>query len=178
MYGALWSISIACDEISAVAGRVAEDIERATRIERSAKIMWQNPTLEAISEAFARTKTIAVVGLSDNPERPSYGVTQYLVRSFEIVPVNPKLSAWHGRSAFPTLDAVPSSLVLDMVVIFRRSEEIPPIVDAAIRRKIPCIWMQEGIIHEEAAAKANAAGAMVVMDACSAVVHRQVSLTR
>jgi predicted CoA-binding protein len=134
---------------------------------------WQNPSLDQIRTAFLRTTTVAIVGLSDKPDRPSYGVAMYLARHFTVVPVNPLLKVWNGIAAYGALSEIPSTVNVDLVVIFRRSEEVPAIVDAALARGVPFIWMQQGVVHDAAAAKAVAAGAFVVMDACSAVVHRQ-----
>jgi predicted CoA-binding protein len=134
---------------------------------------WQNPSLDQIRAAFVRTATVAIVGLSDKPDRPSYGVAMYLARHFTVVPVNPSLKVWNGIAAYGALSEIPNTVKVDLVVIFRRSEEVPAIVDTALSRGVPFIWMQQGVVHDAAAAKAVAAGAFVVMDACSAVVHRQ-----
>lgn len=129
-------------------------------------------TNSELSELLKLTKTIAVVGISDDPERPSFGVSQYMSRFFEIIPVNPKLTTWQGRAAYPSIVAIPKARSIDIVNIFRRSEDVPVIVDQAIMRGCRCVWMQQGIVNEAAAAKARAAGLLVVMDNCIAVVHR------
>ncbi len=110
-------------------------------------------------------KTIAVVGISDNPERPSNFVAKFLEeRGYNIIPVNPNLKEWDGKKCYPDLLSIP--LKVDVVDIFRRPEAIPPIVNEAIAIKVKVVWMQEGIVNEEAAAKARAAGIEVVMDRC------------
>ncbi|MFZ3384581.1 MAG: CoA-binding protein [Candidatus Methanoperedens sp.] len=110
-------------------------------------------------------KTIAVVGISDDPTRPSNFVARFLKEhGYKIIPVNPKLAEWEGEKCYPDLLSIP--VKVDIVDIFRRSEAIPPIVDEAISIKAKAVWMQEGIINEEAAAKARKAGIEVVMDKC------------
>ena len=110
-------------------------------------------------------KTIAVVGISDDPMRPSNFVARFLKEhGYKIIPVNPKLTEWEGEKCYPDLLSIP--VKVDIVDIFRRSEAIPPIVDEAIAIKTRVVWMQEGIINEEAAAKAQKAGIEVVMDKC------------
>ncbi len=110
-------------------------------------------------------RTIAVVGISDDPERPSHFVASFLdSRGYKIIPVNPKLTEWEGKKCYPDLLSIPEKV--DVVDIFRRSETVPPIVDEAIKIKAKVVWMQEGIVNEEAAAKARDAGIEVVMDRC------------
>jgi predicted CoA-binding protein len=117
-------------------------------------------------------KTIAVVGLSNSRWRPSYGVSEYMQSAgYRIVPVNPNESEVLGEKAFATLDEVP--LAVDIVNVFRQPRFVPDIVDAAIRIGAKGIWMQEGVIHEEAARKARDAGLEVVMDRCILKVHRK-----
>jgi uncharacterized protein len=116
-------------------------------------------------ESILDYKTIAVVGISDDPERPSNFVARFLKEhGYKIIPVNPKLTEWEGEKCYPDLVSIPEKV--DIVDIFRRSEAIPPIVDEAIAIKAKVVWMQEGIINEEAAAKAQKAGIEVVMDRC------------
>jgi len=110
-------------------------------------------------------KTIAVVGISENPERPSNFVAKFLEEhGYKIIPVNPNLTEWEGKRCFPDLLSIP--VKVDVVDIFRRPEAVPPIVDEAIAIKAKVVWMQEGIVNEEAAAKAREAGIEVVMDRC------------
>jgi uncharacterized protein len=116
--------------------------------------------------------TIAVVGLSGKRYRPSYGVAEYLMRSgYRIIPVNPEETEVLGEKCYPDLDSVPGRV--DVVDIFRRSEFVPEIVEAAIRKGASAIWMQEGVIHEEAAQRAREAGLTVVMDRCILKDHRR-----
>jgi hypothetical protein len=117
-------------------------------------------------------KTIAVVGLSSHRWRPSYSVSQYMQSAgYRIIPVNPAETELLGEKAYATLDEIPEPV--DIVDIFRRAEFVPDIVDAAIRIGAKCVWMQEGVIHEGAAAKARAAGLDVVMDRCILKEHRK-----
>ncbi len=117
-------------------------------------------------------KTIAVVGLSSTPWRPSYGVSEYMqARGYRIIPVNPKETEVLGEKAWPTLDDVPEPV--DLVNIFRQSQYVPEIVEAAIRIGSKGVWMQEGVIHEEAARRAREAGLDVVMDRCILKEHRK-----
>ncbi len=110
-------------------------------------------------------KTIAVVGISDDPERPSHFVARFLeAHGYNVIPVNPKLTEWEEKKCYPDLLSIP--VKVDVVDIFRRSEAVPPIVDEAIAIKAKVVWMQEGIVNEEAAAKAREAGIEVVMDRC------------
>ena len=126
---------------------------------------------DEIGELLKRTRTIAVVGLSDSPLRPSYGVSAYMqTQGYRIIPVNPSIKGSLGEKAVATLADVPEKI--DMVDVFRRSEFVPEIVDEAIRLKVPAIWLQEGVIHEEAAEKARSAGIIVVMDKCVLKEHR------
>src|SRR5690348_16126735 len=126
-----------------------------------------------VNSAILRdSKTIAVVGLSSNRRRPSYGVSEYMQSmGYRIVPVNRRETEVLGDKAFASLDEVPEPV--DIVNIFRRSEFVPEIVDAAIRIGAKCVWMQEGVVHEEAAAKARAAGLEVVMNRCILKEHRK-----
>jgi predicted CoA-binding protein len=124
------------------------------------------------SELLKHAKTIAVVGLSNHRSRPSYGVSEYMQSvGYRIIPVNPTETEVLGEKAYATLDEIPEPV--DIVDIFRRSEFVPDIVDAAIRIHAKCVWMQEGVIHEDAAAKARAAGLEVVMDHCILKAHRK-----
>jgi predicted CoA-binding protein len=116
-------------------------------------------------EKILNYKNIAVVGISDNPERPSHYVASFLAEhGYNIIPVNPNLKEWEGKKCYPDLLSIPEKV--DVVDIFRRPEAVPPIVDEAVRIKARAVWMQEGIVNEEAAAKAWDAGIEVVMDKC------------
>jgi uncharacterized protein len=126
---------------------------------------------DPIAGLLARSKTIAVVGLSDSPLRPSYGISQYMQKSgYRIIPVNPAISEALGEKSYVSLLDVPEKI--DIVDIFRHSEFVEEVVDQAIAIKAPAIWMQEGVVHEKAAAKARKAGIFVVMDSCILVEHR------
>jgi hypothetical protein len=117
-------------------------------------------------------KTVAVVGLSSRSSRPGYYVPAYLQEAgYRIIPVNPFLEAALGETAYPDLLSVPEPV--DLVLIFRRSEEVLPAVEQAIQIGAKVIWMQVGVVNELAAAKARAAGLEVVMDACIMVDHRR-----
>ncbi len=126
-----------------------------------------------ISRALA-SKVIAVVGLSDKPERPSYGVANYLKdNGYTIVPINPNLSEWNGLKAYPSiLEAKKADERIEVVDIFRKSEDVPPIVDEAIAIGAKVVWMQLGVVNEAAAQKARAAGIPVVMDRCMKIEHK------
>src|ERR1700739_4376360 len=129
------------------------------------------PQVDPVTELLKRARLIAVVGLSDNSMRPSYGVTAYMQsQGYRIVPVNPRLESCLGEKAYPTLLEVPEKI--DIVNIFRRPEFVEEIVDQAIQLKVPAIWMQEGVVHERAAEKARKAGIFVVMDRCILKEHR------
>ena len=123
-------------------------------------------------QLLKNAKTIAVVGLSNHRWRPSYGVSEYMqAAGYRIIPVNPSETEVLGEKAYASLDDIPEPI--DIVDIFRRSEFVPEIVDAAIRIHAKCVWMQEGVVHEEAAAKARVAGLDVVMDRCILKEHRR-----
>lgn len=128
-------------------------------------------TREDVERILRTTKTIAVVGLSDKPDRESYEIASYLQQQgYRIIPVNPRITETLGERAYPDLRAVPERV--DVVQIFRRSEDVPPVVEDAIAIGAPVVWMQSGIVNEEAAARAESAGLVVVMDACLRSAHR------
>jgi predicted CoA-binding protein len=128
-----------------------------------------------IREILATAKTIAVVGLSSNPERPSYSVTEYMQRhGYKIIPVNPRETEVLGEPAVATLQEV--SGPVDIVNIFRRPAHVPEVVEQAIAKGVRCIWMQQGIEHAEAARRAEEAGLFVVMDRCIYREHRRLSI--
>jgi hypothetical protein len=121
-------------------------------------------------EILQNYRKIAVVGLSSDPGRASYGVSRYMQNSgYEMTPVNPNEVNVLGEKAYASLDEVPGPI--EIVNIFRRPEFVPDVVDAAIRRKAKVIWMQLGVVHEEAAKRARAAGMEVVMDLCILQEH-------
>jgi uncharacterized protein len=129
------------------------------------------PQSDPIAELLMRAKTIAVVGLSCNPLRPSHGVSAYMqTHGYRVIPVNPQIQECLGEKAYASLLDVPEKL--DIVNIFRRAEFVEEIVDQAIQLKVPAIWMQEDIIHKRAAEKACKAGMFVVMDRCILKEHQ------
>jgi uncharacterized protein len=126
---------------------------------------------DEIKELFERAKTIAVVGLSSSPLRPSHGVSAYMQsHGYRIIPVNPQIRGALGEKAYPSLSQVPEKI--DIVNIFRRPEFVEEIVDEAIALKVPAIWMQEDVVNERAAQKARNAGIFVVMDRCILKEHQ------
>jgi len=130
--------------------------------------------MKRIAELLRSSRTIAVVGLSGKRYRPSYGVAEYMQKAgYRIVPVNPHESQILGEKCYPDLESVPEAV--DIVDIFRRSEFVPEIVEAAIRKGAKAIWMQEGVVHEEAAQRAEAAGLTVMMDRCILKDHRRLA---
>jgi len=125
---------------------------------------------DRITKLLESAKTIAVVGLTDTPTRPSYGVSHYMQsQGYRIIPVNPNITEWMGEKAYPSLLDVPEKI--DIVDVFRRSDAVPEVVGQAIHIKAPVIWMQEGVVHQEAAEKARQAGIFVVMDKCILKEH-------
>ena len=130
---------------------------------------------DPIYELLLRAKTIAVVGLSENPMRPSHGVAAYMqAAGYRIIPVNPQIEKTLGEKVYPSLLEVPLEVrkKIDLVDVFRRPECVDEIVEQAIKLKIPAIWLQEGVINEPAAEKARQAGIFVVMDRCILKEHR------
>jgi predicted CoA-binding protein len=126
---------------------------------------------DEMKEILLTAKTIASVGLSANPAKESFGIVQYLKdQGYRIIPVNPSAPKIMGETAYPDLLSVPEKV--DVVQIFRKPEDVPPVVDQAIKIGAKVVWMQEGIVHEESAQKARAAGLKVVMDACMRSAHR------
>jgi predicted CoA-binding protein len=126
---------------------------------------------DLITDLLKRAKTIAVVGLSNSPLRPSHGVSAYMqTQGYRIIPVNPEIKGSLGEKAYPSLRDVPEKI--DIVNIFRRPEFVEEVVDQAIQLKIPAVWMQEDVINEAAAEKARKAGIFVVMDRCILKEHK------
>jgi uncharacterized protein len=125
-----------------------------------------------LKEILQSARTIASVGLSSNQEKESYWIALYLKeQGYRVIPVNPTTDEILGEKAYPDLESVPEKI--DVVQVFRRPEDVPPIVDDAIQAGAKVVWMQEGIVHEEAAQKAREAGLQVVMDACMRSTHRR-----
>ncbi len=125
---------------------------------------------KTIKDLLDNCTTIAVVGLSDNSEKTSWRVARYMKEhGYRIIPVNPTIKEALGEKAYPSLKDVPEKI--DIVNIFRRSNDVPPVADEAIEVKAKAIWMQQGIVNEESAHKAESAGLKVVMDRCIMVEH-------
>ena len=125
-------------------------------------------------DIFTSAKTIASVGLSSNPEKESYGVALYLKeQGYRIIPVNPTATEILGERVYPNLSAIPEKV--DVVQVFRKPEDVPPVVDEAIKIGAKVVWMQEGIVNHEAAQKAEEAGLQVVMDACMRATHKRLN---
>jgi len=131
------------------------------------------PTEEELRALLRRTRTIAVVGLSPKPGRPSHSVARYLqAEGYTIVPVNPGHAEILGERSYPTLTAAAADQKIDVVDVFRRSELAGAVVDEALPLKPLLIWLQQGVLDPAAAARAEAAGVPFVMDRCLAVEHR------
>lgn len=129
------------------------------------------PRTDPITDLLRRARTIAVVGLSNNPLRPSHGVAAYLQsQGYRIIPVNPRIDESLGEKSYASLREVPEKI--DIVNVFRRPDAVEEIVDQVIELKVPMIWMQETVVHERAAEKARQAGILVVMDQCILKEHR------
>jgi predicted CoA-binding protein len=119
-------------------------------------------------------RNVAMVGVSDNPEKPSNIVFKYLtLHGYNVIPVNPTTEMVCGKKCYPSLSAIP--IKIEVVDIFRKSEDVPPIVDEAIKIGAKAVWMQEGIVNEAAAKKAEDAGLLVVMDRCMRKEHMRLS---
>jgi len=137
----------------------------------------RNPDHAAIAALFASARTIAVVGLSTDPGRPSFGVARAMCAyGYRIVPVNPEIDRWQDEPAFPTLaaavEARRAGSPIDIVDVFRRPEHVAAIVDDCLRLRLPALWLQLGVIDAAAAARAAVAGMTVVMDRCILVERR------
>src|SRR5882724_3740120 len=129
------------------------------------------PEPDPIAQLLTRSRTIAVVGLSNRPLRPSHGVSAYMqTQGYRIIPVNPEIRGSLGEKAYPSLLEVPERI--DIVNIFRRPEYVDDVVAQAIQLKVPAVWMQETVVNEKAAARAHQAGIFVVMDQCILKEHR------
>lgn len=127
---------------------------------------------QTLKDILLSAKTIASVGLSSNQQKESFWIVSYLKdQGYRIIPVNPTADEILGEKAYPDLESVPEKI--DVVQVFRKPEDVPPVVDSAIKVGAKVVWMQEGIVNEEAAQKAREAGMQVVMDACMRVTHRR-----
>jgi len=129
---------------------------------------------EEIKDTLRNVKTIAVVGISPKEDRPSYIVASYLKsKGYQIIPVRPDGEEILGEKVYHSLSEIPEEIGVDAVDIFRRSEDVPPLVEEAVQRGIKVIWMQEGVIHKEAGEKAEKVGLKVVMDRCMKKEHQR-----
>jgi len=131
--------------------------------------MFTNPSLDEIESILKATKTIAVIGLSPKPKRPSHSVSKAMQGfGYQIIPVRPAVDEVLGEKAYADLESIPADLLtkIDMVDVFRAPDKITPIIDACIKLKIPLIWLQDGVVNEAEAARAQAAGITVIMDRC------------
>jgi predicted CoA-binding protein len=129
---------------------------------------------EELKDTLNHYKTIAVVGISPKEDRPSYIVASYLKsKGFRIIPVRPDGKEILGEKVYHRLSEIPIEIGVDVVDIFRKSEDVPPILEEAIQRKVKVVWMQEGVIHKEAAETAEKAGLKVVMDRCLKKEHQR-----
>ena len=136
------------------------------------EIPLENASPDEVREILKATKVIAVVGLSDKPDRPSYGVAAYMQRQgYRIIPVNPAVAEVLGEKAYASLKDVPEKV--DMVDVFRKPDALPGIVEEAIAVGAKSVWMQEGVVNNAAAERARAAGLKVVMDRCLLKEHRR-----
>jgi predicted CoA-binding protein len=129
---------------------------------------------DEMKDTLRTCKTVAVVGISPKEDRPSYVVASYLKsKGYRIVPVRPDEQEILGEKVYHSLMEIPKEIEVDVVDIFRKSEDVPPVVKEAIQRRAKVIWMQEGVIHQEAAEKAEKAGLKVVMDRCMKKEHQR-----
>ncbi len=126
-------------------------------------------TLRNILSSF---RTVACVGVSSNPAKPSYGIFQYLAEAgYRMIPVNPTTPEIMGRPSYPDLQSIPEKI--DVVQVFRKPEDVPPVVEDAIKAGAKVVWMQEGIVNPQAAKRAQQAGLQVVMDRCMMKTHQR-----
>jgi len=129
---------------------------------------------EEIKDTLRNFKTVAVVGISPKEDRPSYVVASYLKsKGYRIIPVRPDGDEILGEKVYHSLSEIPKEIRIDIVDIFRKSEDVPPVVEEAIQRQAKVVWMQEGVIHREAGEKAEKAGLKVIMDRCIKKEHQR-----
>jgi uncharacterized protein len=135
------------------------------------------PDDREIREVLTRARNIAIVGLSDKPERDSNEIGRYLKsQGYRIIPVNPMVPSVLGETSYPSISAIPESILIDLVVIFRHSDQVPPIAEEAIRRGIPAVWMQLGIENAEAAENIRGSGGVAIENLCIMTQHRRLAL--
>lgn len=136
-----------------------------------------NPSDQELTAILTKARTIAIVGASSNPDRPSYGIMRKLLAAgYRVVPVNPRETEVLGQKAYATLREVPDKI--DIVDVFRRAEETPAIADEAVAVAAKVLWLQSGITSDDAAARASAGGLTVVMDACLGAMHSLLRIPR
>jgi uncharacterized protein len=134
-----------------------------------------NPSNEELRKLLTEARTIAIVGASSNPEKPSHGIMRQLLNAgYRVIPVNPRETEVLGQKAYASLDEVPGPI--DIVDVFRRSEDTPPIADQAVGAGAKALWLQLGISNEDAAARAKAGGLAVVMNACIGATHARLAI--
>jgi hypothetical protein len=125
-----------------------------------------------LRQILKTVRTVASVGVSSNPEKPSYGIFEYLANAgYHMIPVNPTTAEVLGRKSYPDVPSIPEKV--DVVQVFRKPEDVPPVVEQAIRAGAKVVWMQEGVVNHEAAAQAEKAGLKVVMDRCMMKTHQR-----
>ena len=138
---------------------------------------YVNATSQSLTKILTDARTIAVVGASSNPDRPSYQIARRLLDvGYRMIPVNPKETEVHGQRAFGSLDAIREPV--DIVVVFRRSAETPAIADQAVALHAKLLWLQPGVSNEDAAERAETAGLTVVMDKCIMAMHIALQIPR
>jgi uncharacterized protein len=127
-------------------------------------------------EILNKYRTVAMIGVSNKEDRPSYRVFNYLMsHGYDVIPVNPTFPDMMGRPTYPDIQSIPRKI--EVVDIFRKPDEVMPVVEAAIKAGARAVWMQEGVVNEEAAAKARKAGLLVVMDKCMKKMHEKIFKT-
>ena len=132
---------------------------------------------DPLRELLARARTIAVVGLSDDATRPAYGVAQYMQQhGYRILPVHPTAQSVLGEKVYRTLTQAAGEHTIDIVDVFRRPDAVPAIVEEVLALHLPALWLQETVVHEQAAERARRAGVLVVMDRCILKEHRRLGL--
>jgi len=136
------------------------------------------PDDREIREVLTRARNIAIVGLSDKPDRDSNEIARYLKsQGYRIIPVNPMVPSVLGETSYPSVAAIPPTTLVDLVVIFRHSDQVPPIAEEAIRRGVPAIWMQLGIENAEAAESVRGSGGVAFENLCIMTQHRRLGLS-
>jgi predicted CoA-binding protein len=135
------------------------------------------PTDAQIRDVLTKARTIAVVGLSEKPERDSNEIARYLrAQGYRVVPVNPTVPEILGEKSYPSVSAIPKEVRIDIVDIFRRSDQVVPIAQEAIRRRVPVVWMQLGIENADAASLVREAGGLEIENLCIRDQHRRLGI--